>query len=57
MAHIRRELEATGNRSVLKKTARKVISREAGKCDRCPPHGGENQPRHRERSDRYKNHR
>ncbi len=57
MANIRREFETTDNRSVLKKTARKVIAREARKCDRCPPHSGENLPLHRVRPDKYKKHR
>jgi hypothetical protein len=39
-----------------KKKRRKKVADEEGKCDRCPPHDGENR-RKRPRPDKYKDHR
>lgn len=51
-----REDNTNTNSSLDRKVRWMKIAKATGKCDRCPPHGGENWKR-KPRSDRHKNHR
>lgn len=43
----RRDSKLEANSSAYKKLRRFIIANKHGGCPICPPHGGENQKRHR----------
>ncbi len=49
-----RDLDKESNSKVYKVGHRRVIAKETGGCDRCSPHGGENQKR-RAKPNKHKN--
>ncbi len=53
-----RGMDVENNSKAYKILRYRKVANETGKCDRCPPHGGENARKGRKpKSDRHKNHR